>query len=157
MSRVTIGSLADVGYVVNLGAADDYAPSSFLERVAPISLGGTGEPGLYYAQRIPEGAEAAAEKEPRQVASGRTVDGWRAIDGPVGRQHEPTGTDEWQDLSDLWEASTAEVYSTVQTHRQSSSPSSRPVEWENAREVDALMENLSVDEGWVGLSWKEVG
>jgi hypothetical protein len=31
------------------------------------------------------------------------------------------------------------------------------VEWENEREVDVLMESLSVDEGWVGLSWKGVG
>lgn len=152
-----MGSLADIGYVVNLDAADDYAPSSFLERVEPMSLGGTGEPGLYYAQQIPEGAEASAKKEPQQVESGRLQSGWRAIDGPVDRQQMSVSRDQSRDSSDLLQMPPAAIYSTAQANRQSSLPSSRPVEWENETEVDALMESLSVDEGWVGLSWKGVG
>ena len=157
LSRVTVASLADIGYVVNLDAADDYSPSSLLERVEPIPFGRSGEAGLYYAQQLPEVAHGLEEKQPQEVAFENPVNRWRDSKQPVIWQQVSAGRDEWHESSDPLCEPPGEFYSTIQTNWQFTSSSIRSMDRGNEGEVDALMEKFSLDDNWSGFSWKEIG
>ncbi|MBI81892.1 MAG: hypothetical protein CMJ81_01725, partial [Planctomycetaceae bacterium] len=69
LSRVTAGSLADLGYTVNLEAADDYTPPSFSEPGEPVaSFAYDGE--LLYFSRLQRSINAGVKQPLTQISGG---------------------------------------------------------------------------------------
>ena len=96
LSRVTVASLADIGYVVNLGAADDYARVTSRNIPAARSFWEPIDAGLYYAQQLPETEAIALETLWSDVRGEEMVGCWQLGGEPGGIQQVLDGHIEWQ-------------------------------------------------------------
>ena len=161
LSRVTAGSLADLGYTVNLEAADDYTLPSFSEPGEPMASSASGEELLSFSRLhpslnvevkqtltdMPDGRKGQFQLVPLSILSSQSTSD-HSGQPFTSSEKEPTCTV----LNNIKRSATSDQ------HRDEPVDflSLPPIRWNNDGEVDTAMKELFMDDDWKNLFWKGV-
>ena len=150
LSRVTAASLADLGYTVNLDAADDYSPSFALEAVNSFALPKSSEELLYYSQLYPgtvvhTGQTLAEAPEGRssglQLVPPEILDDSSTFGVSTQRLIRPANEPQWTAFDNMTRQAIRGDRSVVSDELVESTLLPR-MRWRNERAVDTIMEDL---------------
>jgi hypothetical protein len=158
LSRVTAGSLADLGYTVNLEAADNYSAPAFSEPGDSMASSAFGEELLYFSRlhpssnaevkqtlaTIPDGQSRTLPRVPLSMANGQSA---QSVASPETTRAWTSSGNPWNDAISHEQEATANtlLHSFVlpRTRRQSE------------RAVDSALDDLFPDNDWKKLSSRD--
>ena len=150
LSRVTAASLADLGYTVNLDAADDYSPSFALEAVNSFAFPKSSEETIYYSQFYPgtvvhKGQTLAEAPEGRssglQLVPPEILDDSSTFGVSTQRLIRPANELQWTAFDNMSRHAIRGDRSVVSDELVESTLLPR-MHWRNERAVDTIMEDL---------------
>ena len=150
LSRVTAASLADLGYTVNLDAADDYSPSFALEAVNSFAFPKSSEETIYYSQLYPgavvhNGQTLAEAPEGRssglQLVPPEILDDSSTFGVSTQRLIRPANEPQWTAFDNMTRHAIRGDRSVVSDELVESTLLPQ-MHWRNERAVDTIMEDL---------------